>query len=103
MKYKFEIITVVAIIIFIGVFLYTDTLVQATGEEGWGGSDGAGSEMLEAQGYEPWIDNSDYTFTPPSGEIESCLFALQAVFGGLLIGWVFGSWYTERKLKKNPN
>ena len=38
MKYKFEIITVVAIIIFIGIFLYTDTLVQATGEEGWGGS-----------------------------------------------------------------
>ncbi|MBN2733999.1 MAG: energy-coupling factor ABC transporter substrate-binding protein [Methanomicrobiaceae archaeon] len=103
MKYKLEIITVIAIIIFIGIFLYTDTLVQATGEEGWGGSDGLGSEMLEAQGYEQWIDNSDYTFTPPSGEIESCLFALQAVFGGLLIGWVFGSWYTERRLKKNPN
>jgi cobalt/nickel transport protein len=103
MRYKLEAIAAIGIIIFIGIFLYTDTLVQASGEEGWGGTDGIGSEMLEAQGYEPWIDNSDYTFTPPSGEIESCLFALQAVIGGLLIGWIFGSWYTERKLKKNPN
>ena len=68
-----------------------------------GVTDGVGSEMLEAQGYEPWIDNSDYTFTPPSGEIESCLFALQGVIGGLLIGWVFGSWNSERKYKKNSN
>lgn len=103
MRYKLEAIAAIGIIIFIGIFLYTDTLVQASGEEGWGGTDGIGSEMVEAQGYEPWIDNSDYTFTPPSGEIESCLFALQAVIGGLLIGWIFGSWYTERKLKKNPN
>lgn len=103
MKYKFEIITAVAIIIFIGIFLYTDTLVQASGEEGWGGTDGVGSEMLETQGYEPWIDNSDYTFTPPSGEIESCLFALQGVIGGLAIGFVFGSWAAERRFMKNPN
>ncbi|MDD4126236.1 MAG: energy-coupling factor ABC transporter substrate-binding protein [Methanomicrobium sp.] len=103
MKYKFEIIAVIAIIIFIGAFLYTNSQVEASGEEGWGGTDGVGSEMLEAQGYVPWIDNSDYTFTPPSGEIESCLFALQGVFGGLLIGWVFGSWTTERRLKKNSN
>ncbi|WFN35623.1 energy-coupling factor ABC transporter substrate-binding protein [Methanogenium sp. S4BF] len=101
MKYLFEIITLIAIILFTGAFLYTDTMVQASGEEGWGGTDGVGSGMVEATGYEPWIDNSDYTFTPPSGEIESCLFALQAVFGGLLIGWIFGSWATERRMKKN--
>ncbi|WOF15838.1 cobalt transport protein CbiN [Methanoplanus sp. FWC-SCC4] len=103
MKYKFEIILVIAVIAFIGIFLCTDAQMKTSGEEGWGGSDGVGSEMLEAQGYEPWIENSDYTFTPPSGEIESCLFALQASFGGLLIGWIFGSWVTERRLKKNSN
>lgn len=103
MKYLYETITVIAIIIFIGIFLYTDAQVQASGVEGWGGTDGVGSEMVEELGYEPWIDNSDYTFTPPSGEIESCLFALQAVIGGLLIGWIFGSWYTERKIKKTSN
>jgi cobalt/nickel transport protein len=103
MKYLYETITVISIIVFIGIFLFTNTMVQASGEEGWAGSDNVGAEMIEAQGYVPWIDNSDYTFTPPSGEIESCLFALQATFGGLLIGWIFGSWYTERKIKKTTN
>jgi cobalt/nickel transport protein len=103
MKYLYETITVISIIVFICIFLFTNTMVQASGEEGWAGSDNVGAEMIEAQGYVPWIDNSDYTFTPPSGEIESCLFALQATFGGLLIGWIFGSWYTERKIKKTTN
>ena len=103
MKYLYETIAVISIIVFIGIFLFTNTMVQASGEEGWAGSDNVGAEMIEAQGYVPWIDNSDYTFTPPSGEIESCLFALQATFGGLLIGWIFGSWYTERKIKKTTN
>ncbi len=34
---------------------------------------------------------------PPSGEIESCLFALQAAVGGILVGGVFGYWIGQKK------
>lgn len=93
----YEILLLVAVIIFVGIFLVTDASMKAEGIEGWGGTDGEGSAIVEATGYEPWIE--DTAFTPPSGEIESCLFSLQGVIGGLLIGWVFGSWLTERRLK----
>ena len=34
---------------------------------------------------------------PPSGEIEACLFALQAAAGGFLVGGVFGYWLGQNK------
>jgi cobalt/nickel transport protein len=39
-------------------------------------------------------------YEPPSGEIESTLFALQAAFGGVLLGLVFGYWLGQRKQAK---
>jgi len=102
MKYFWEILMVIGIVAFIGIFIFTNTVMYNGDAEGWSGSDNVGaSVILEYNNYTPWIENADYTFVPPSGEIESCLFALQAVFGGLLIGWVFGGWTTERRMKKN--
>lgn len=37
--------------------------------------------------YEPWAEP---LWTPPSGEIESLLFALQAALGAGFIGYYFG-------------
>ncbi len=37
--------------------------------------------------YEPWFSN---IWEPPSGEIESMLFALQAALGAGFIGYFFG-------------
>jgi cobalt/nickel transport protein len=37
-------------------------------------------------------------WTPPSGEIESALFALQAAIGGIVLGWVFGFWRGQKKI-----
>lgn len=34
---------------------------------------------------------------PPSGEIESLLFALQAAIGALIIGYAFGYWRGQSK------
>ena len=102
MKYFWEILMVIGIVAFIGIFIFTNTVMYNGDAEGWSGSDNVGaSVILENNNYTPWIENADYTFVPPSGEIESCLFALQAAFGGLLIGWVFGGWTTERRMKKN--
>lgn len=51
------------------------------------GSDGLVEEALKEQGVEPWFQS---LWEPPSGEIESLLFALQAALGAGLFGYVVG-------------
>ncbi|HOI13261.1 MAG TPA: energy-coupling factor ABC transporter substrate-binding protein [Methanoculleus sp.] len=97
MKYGMEITVAVLIIVFAVVFLIQDGAIQATlgdGEEAWGGADGEAAGIIEASGYEPWAEPF---WTPPSGEIESLLFALQAAIGAVIIGYVFGYWKGSRK------
>ncbi len=55
----------------------------------FGGSDGEASVAIEQAnpGFTPWLDP---LWEPPSGEIESLLFALQAALGALVIGYVVG-------------
>lgn len=92
---QLEIIALVAILLFIVVFLIT----SGGGEHEFSGSDDVGSEFIaELTGktvddYKPLIPQ----YEPPSGEIEATLFALQASFGGLLLGLVFGYWLGQRK------
>lgn len=58
----------------------------APGLGSWGGSDGAGMEAIPSHNpnYEPWVDP---IWTPPSGEVESVLFSIQAAIGGGIIGY----------------
>lgn len=57
-------------------------------DEGYfGGADDAASEIIEGTGYEPWFSS---IWEPPSGEIESLLFALQAAIGAVIIGYILG-------------
>jgi len=92
---KLELITLVAIIIFIIAFLIT----SQGGEHEFIGSDDIGSEMvaeitgLSVDDFEPLIPQ----YEPSSGEIESALFALQAAVGGIILGFVFGYWIGQRK------
>jgi len=92
---KLEFITLVAIIIFIITFIIT----SQGGEHEFTGSDDVGSEMiaeitgLSVDDFEPLIPQ----YEPPSREIESALFALQAAFGGIILGLVFGYWIGQRK------
>jgi len=63
------------------------------------GSDGAGSEAVAAiaPDYDSqWITN---WWSPPGGETESMLFALQATVGGILIGYFFGYLRGRNSLK----
>lgn len=53
----------------------------------FGGADSAAEEMITDQGYEPWINP---IWEPPSGEIESLLFSLQAAIGAVIIGYFVG-------------
>ena len=95
-KYSLEVLTMIAIVAFCAVFLYTSSTMS--GAE-FAGSDNVGSGLIaklsgtSLENFHPLIPQ----WEPPSGEIESCLFALQAAFGGILIGGVFGFWIGQKK------
>ena len=95
-KYTLETITIIAILAFSGLFLYTSSTMA--GAE-FAGSDNAGSRLIAElagkplENFQPLIPQ----WEPPSGEIESCLFALQAAIGGILVGGVFGFWIGSKK------
>jgi cobalt/nickel transport protein len=64
-------------------------VIHHGGDAEFGGSDGEAEAVIaELQpGYQPWVAP---LWEPPSGEIESLLFALQAAIGAGLIGFYFG-------------
>jgi cobalt/nickel transport protein len=99
-NWKLEIITAVAVLAFVIIFL----AVSAGGTHEFSGSDDVGSQKVaELTGhpidyFRPLIPQ----YEPPSGEIESSLFALQASFGGLILGLVFGYWLGQKKQLVNP-
>lgn len=83
----------VAIIAIVPMVMYSDL-----GEDDgyFGGADGAAAEVIEDSGYEP---NVASIWKPPSGEIESLLFALQAAIGAIIIGYFIGYWRGQEKCK----
>jgi cobalt/nickel transport protein len=95
-NYKLELITAVVVLAFVAVFL----VVSAGGAHEFSGSDDVGSQKIAeltghpVESFKPLIPQ----YEPPSGEIESTLFALQASFGGLVLGLVFGYCLGQKKL-----
>jgi cobalt/nickel transport protein len=66
----------------------------------WDGADVvAANKIGEMSNYQPWFSP---VWKPPSGEIETLLFSLQAAIGAGIIGYVAGL-YTGRKEKKRDN
>ena len=68
------------------------------------GAEFAGSDKIAEQAinqlrpdYEPWIKS---LWEPPSSEVESLLFTLQAALGAGFIGYYLGS---RRNSKKKPD
>jgi len=83
---KLEYITILVLAVFIASFAY----VSSTGNHEWGGADDQPENVindLTDGSYHPWFNS---IWTPPSGEIESLLFALQAAFGAIIIGYFLG-------------
>lgn len=66
-------------------------------EEPFAGADGRAETVIAEHDpdYEPWFSP---LYEPPSGEIESALFALQAALGAGVLGYCFGVVRTKRRL-----
>jgi cobalt/nickel transport protein len=95
-RYNLEFLTVITIVAFCALFLYTNSTVH---DAGFTGSDTAGLGLIAnlsgtpVENFQPLIPQ----WKPPSTEIQSCLFALQAAIGGILVGGVFGYWIGQKK------
>lgn len=95
-RYMLELLAGIAIVVFCGLFLYTSATMS--GAE-FAGSDNVGSGLIAelsgtpVENFQPLVPQ----WEPPSGEIEACLFALQAAVGGILVGGVFGFWYGQAR------
>lgn len=61
----------------------------------YSGADGAAKDAIAETGYQPWFEP---LWSPPSGEIESLFFALQAALGAGVLGYVLG--YTRGRHRK---
>lgn len=90
---KLEIAILVILVLFVVQFLYVSTFTDAE----YSGSDVQGADkVIEITGgeYEPWIDP---IWSPPSGEVESLLFALQASIGAIIVGYFIGYYRGKAK------
>ncbi len=92
MKYENIILFIIVLIILIVPLAMYSGLGEDQGY--FGGSDDQGSDGVSETGYEPWFNSF---WEPPSGEIESLLFAVQAAIGAIIIGYVFGYWRGQDK------
>lgn len=93
---KMEVIIVAILLIFTAQFLY----MSSTSDAEYGGADGEAEGViaeLTGGNYEPIAEP---LWEPPSGEIESLLFALQTAFGALIIGYFFGYNKCKNKLEE---
>lgn len=89
-------ITIVALLLACVIITVIPLLTIRDSE--FGGADGQAEEAITQinPDYEPWAENP---ISPPGGETESLLFALQAAAGAGVICFGFG-WLAARKKYK---
>ena len=92
MKHENLILAIIVIVLLVAPLAMYSGLGEDQGY--FGGSDDQGSDGVSETGYEPWFSSF---WEPPSGEIESLLFAVQAAIGAIIIGYFFGYWRGQGK------
>lgn len=91
-----EVVALVVVIGFVALFLNTSATRPGVGFEGT--DTVAASRIAEITGtpaeqFTPIVP----LWVPPSSEVESALFAMQAAVGGIVVGLVFGYWIGSRQ------
>jgi cobalt/nickel transport protein len=92
--------TIILLVLVAVIVIFPLALYNGKGEDQgyFGGADDQGPAYISnTTGYQPWFQS---LWTPPSGEIESLLFATQAAIGAIIIGYVFGYWSCQAKAKR---
>ena len=94
MNKKWQNFLLIAAVVALTVFPLVNIDAPAPGPDGeqaeiFVGTDGQAKEIIQelAPDYRPWFSS---ILEPPSGEIESLLFALQAALGAGIIGYYLG-------------
>ncbi|MEM3437559.1 MAG: energy-coupling factor ABC transporter substrate-binding protein [Nitrososphaerales archaeon] len=80
MKIKYLVLIIIMLALFI-----TPLIIYPSAE--FSGTDSTIEELISNQGYEPWFNP---IWEPPSSEIESLLFTVQASIGAIVIGYFIG-------------
>jgi cobalt/nickel transport protein len=88
-KYYFILFIVVAILFAAPLYLFPSAQFE--------GADSNAEQAISDQGYIPWFNP---IWEPPSSEIETLLFSLQAAIGALIIGYFVG-YERGKKSKKD--
>lgn len=103
MKRYQNLILTVAVVILVALPLWT-VQKPAPGPDGqeveiFTGADGQAKDLVGKidPSYQPWVSS---LVAPPSGEIESLLFALQAALGAGFIGYWLGTAVTRDKQRR---
>jgi len=106
MKRYQNLLMIIAVVVLVAMPLWT-VKKPAPGPDGkeveiFAGADGQAQDLVGKiiPGYQPWANP---LLEPPSGEIESLLFALQAALGAGFIGYWYGSSATRAKMRRELN
>jgi cobalt/nickel transport protein len=97
MSRKLELIVLALIIIFVAQFLY----ISSTTNSKYGGADDKPEGVINEITGGTYKPIAEPIWEPPSGEIESLLFALQAAIGAVVIGYFFGYYRAKKKYENN--
>ena len=84
----------VAVIIIFPLAIYNG---KASSGEIFSGSDSQGTDLITSEGYKPWFNS---IWEPPSPEIQSLIFSLQAAIGALIIGYFIGYYNGKQKSER---
>lgn len=104
---RFQNLLLIAAVVMLALIPLYTVKRPAPGPDGkqveiFAGADSQAQELITqiAPTYQPWFKP---LFEPPSGEIASLLFALQAALGAGFIGYWLGCSVTRARLTKEQN
>lgn len=96
MSRKLELIVLAILLIFAAQFFYMSSTTDAE----YGGADDKPEGVIEEITGGNYKPIAEPIWEPPSGEIESLLFGLQAAFGAGIIGYFLGYYRAKSNYEK---
>jgi cobalt/nickel transport protein len=84
----------------VGLVVLPLALITPNGDQVFGGSDDQASKVIETlrPGYQRWFAPF---WQPPSSEVESLLFGVQAAAGAGAVGYALGFWRGRRQTRRD--